>query len=66
LHNFDEELHNSYDLDLSWQEAVDLQPEGENEEEQKSINSPTKTAIFTCTSSRRRSLFLTSMLSMAR
>ena len=25
-------MHNSNELDLSWQEAVDLQPEDENEE----------------------------------
>jgi hypothetical protein len=29
LHNSDEKLHNSHELDLSWQEAVDLQPEDE-------------------------------------
>jgi hypothetical protein len=31
LHNFDEKLHNSHELDLSWQETVDLQPEDEAE-----------------------------------
>ena len=31
LHNFDEKLHNSNELDLAWQEEVDLQPEDEVE-----------------------------------
>jgi hypothetical protein len=31
LHNFDEELHNNHELDLSWQETVDLQPEDETD-----------------------------------
>ncbi|MEI7826771.1 MAG: hypothetical protein WCI87_03115 [Euryarchaeota archaeon] len=30
-HNSDEKLHNSNELDLSWQETVDLQPEDEVE-----------------------------------
>ncbi|HEY5140381.1 MAG TPA: hypothetical protein VIJ25_13860 [Methylococcales bacterium] len=31
LYNFDEKLHNSNELDLTWQEEVDLQPEDEVE-----------------------------------
>ena len=31
MHNFDEELHNNHELDLSWQETVDLQPEDETD-----------------------------------
>jgi hypothetical protein len=30
-HNKDKKLHNSHELDLSWQETVDLQPEDELE-----------------------------------
>jgi len=32
LHSSDEKLHNSYELDLSWQEAVDLQSEDEGDD----------------------------------
>ncbi len=31
-HDEDKKLHNSHELDLSWQEAVDLQPEDEKED----------------------------------
>ena len=31
LHNSDEKLRNSNELDLSWQETVDLLPEDEDE-----------------------------------
>ena len=31
LHHVDEKLHNSVELDLTWQEEVDLQPEDEVE-----------------------------------
>jgi hypothetical protein len=58
-HNKDKKLHNSNELDLSWQEEVDLQPEDEVEVARKFIISPMKTAISIRANSLLKSLLMT-------